>query len=315
MKALILGCSSIARRRALPALKSLDRITAIDAASHRGTGVAADFTHYGGKAYGNYGQAIEGSDAGLVYVTSENSAHGGWAEAALAAGRHVIVDKPAFEDAATTQRLINRAAADGLVLAEATMFLDHPRIEALSELLGNTRGVELVQACFTFPALEPDNFRYDQARGGGAINDLGPYAAATCRYFFPVEPEQVACAVLSRAKGGGVETAIAVTATFPGGGSFLGHYGFGAEYQNWVSATGDGIAVRLDRFCTPPADAALVIGVRLENQESSLETPAGNCFALLFDRVLDCIAAGGAPELFDAMLRDAGFRDRLRDVA
>ena len=55
--------------------------------------------------------------------------------------------------------------------------------------------------------MEPDNFRYRRALGGGALWDLGPYAAAVGRVFLDDEPASVACRVLARGGPDGVETA------------------------------------------------------------------------------------------------------------
>ena len=311
MKVLLLGCSSIAARRALPALKSLSAVEGIDAASRRGADAAASFAE-NGTAFASPEAALAKSDAALVYVSTENGMHAELAEAALSTGRHVVVDKPAFPDAKTTDRLLDRAEAAGLVLAEATVFLDHPRIAALTKLFEDGGRPTRVQACFSFPPLPADNFRYDPARGGGAFADLGPYAAATCRYFLGEAPDDISCRILSRAA---VETAFAVTATASDGRCFSGIYGFDTEYQNWVSATGPGIAVRLDRFCTPPPDVSLPLQVRQNNEERMIETDAGDCFAGMFARLLAAIETGETAALHDAARADAAFRDRLRENA
>src|SRR5438309_2846947 len=88
MNILILGLSSIAQRRVLPALHALgvERIDiatrkAVDAAVRRG------WTH--GQIFENYQAGLNGSDAPLVYVSLVNSEHESWIEASLRAGRHV----------------------------------------------------------------------------------------------------------------------------------------------------------------------------------------------------------------------------------
>ena len=311
MKALLIGCSSIAERRALGALAGLPGISAVDAASRRGREASAGFVR-GGTAYDTPEEALRSSDAALVYVSTENGDHAQWAEAALASGRHVVVDKPAFDDDTITRRFVADAEARGLVIAEATVFLDHPRLAALAALMQDAGRATGVQACFSFPPLPKDNFRYDPARGGGAINDLGPYAAATARWFFGREPEHVDGRVLARDN---VETAFAVTATYAGGGCFSGLYGFNTEYQNWMSAAGPGFAARLDRFCTPPPDAALPIGARRANRELTIECAAGDAFALMFSRVLDAVHTDGGESLHRDMIADAEFRSRLRNAA
>ncbi len=39
---------------------------------------------------------------------------------------------------------------------------------------------------FSFPPLDPENFRYKKDLGGGALNDLGPYAVSAGRVFLTI---------------------------------------------------------------------------------------------------------------------------------
>ena len=192
------------------------------------------------------------------------------------------------------------------------MFLDHPRIVALSGFLAETGAATRVQACFSFPPLPDSDFRYDPKRGGGAINDLGPYAAATARWFLGPSPIAIDARILAC---DAVETAFAVTAVYGNGGCFSGIYGFTTEYQNWVSAAGPGGAVRMDRFCTPPPDAPLALETRCGNREFIVESAAGDTFAAMFSRVIDAIRNGTGEELRRDMIADAEFRSRLRKAA
>lgn len=311
MKALLVGCSAIAARRAVPALMRLPGIAGIDAASRRGIEAAQEAVQEG-TAYDSPEDALAQSDAELVYVSTENAAHGDWAARVIETGRHVVVDKPGFADRAETERLVDAAAAKGLLVAEATVFLDHPRIAALSSAMADRARPTMIQACFAFPPLPAGDFRYDPARGGGAIADLGPYAAATCRYFFGGAPDHLACRILQRAR---VETAFAVTVACDDGRCFAGMYGFDSEYQNWVSAAGPGIAFRLERFCTPPPGSPMPLELRCNDDTHTVDSAAGDSFERFFARVLDAIAGGVHGPFHEAMLADAAFRDRLWETA
>lgn len=310
MKTLVIGCSSIAARRALPALRSLSAISGIDAASRRGASVADAYAHRG-QAFETPDRALAESDASLVYISTENGDHDRWVEAALASGRHVVIDKPAFADLATTRRRIDMAENAGLIIAEATVFLDHPRIAGLTGIMEENGRPDMVQACFSFPPLPSDNFRYDPARGGGAINDLGPYAAATGRYFFGGPPDRLRGNILKRDR---VETAFVVTATWDDGRCFSGMYGFHTEYQNWISGAGPGLSFRFDRACTPPPDTEQTVSLRIGNEENDVASPAGDCFSAFFKRLVEGIEAGAGGEFHEAMLADAAFRDSLREA-
>ncbi len=311
MKALVIGSSAIAARRAVPAMVASGAFDGIDAASRRGAPTAAALAH-GGTAYDSPEEALANSDAGLVYISTENDTHVAWAERALALGRSVVIDKPAAPDSACAQSLVAAAEAGGLLAAEATVFLDHPRIEALRRALDDADTVTTAHACFAFPPLPADNFRYDPARGGGAFADLGPYAAATCRLLFGAAPDKIDTRILESRH---VEIAFSVFASWNDGRCFAGTYGFNSDYQNWVSAAGPNIALRLDRFCTPPPDAELALDLRRSNEDVSETCAAGDCFAAFFARAAHAAETGETTPFHAAMLADAAFRDRLREAA
>ena len=312
MKILVLGCSSLFRRRILPVLHDLSNVTAVDVASRRGALASADLDLGDGCRYSDLAEALRRSDAEVVYVSLENASHMTWVTEILASGRHVMVDKPAFLDHDSALRLVEFACKRGLVLAEMTVFLDHPRIDQVDVQMDDLGSLRRVQACFSFPPLEPTNFRYDAERGGGALNDLGPYAAATARYFFAEEPREIQCSALTFRPGGNVEIAFNVTAFFDNGGCFSGQFGFDTEYQNWINAVGLGGSLRMDRVFTPPPDFAGTIEMRAGNATRMLECETGDCFALMITRVLDRIRDRDPHELYDALLADSLFRNRMR---
>ncbi|WP_424449087.1 Gfo/Idh/MocA family protein [Microbacterium arborescens] len=117
-----------------------------------------------------------------VYVGSPNSAHGGQVAAAIEAGKHVLVEKPAVATAEEWDDLVERSRAAGVVLLEAMRTAYDPGIVALRERIA-TLGV-LRRASFHYAkrssrydavlAGETPNI-FDPAMGGGALADLGVY--------------------------------------------------------------------------------------------------------------------------------------------
>src|SRR5690349_13489852 len=114
---LFLGCSSIAVRRAMPALLALDPATQLEVASR--SGKAATVTHALSEIYEDYAEALRRSLAEVVYISLHNSAHYGWATKCLESGRHVIVDKPAFLTLRETENALDLAVKAGRCLVEA----------------------------------------------------------------------------------------------------------------------------------------------------------------------------------------------------
>jgi predicted dehydrogenase len=115
-------------------------------------------------------------DVDAVYIALSNEAHLPWTLAALAAGKHVLCEKPMCLTAAEVDQV---AAARGELLAvEASWYRWHPRVRLAQARLGEIGPVRHVSAGFTFAADMTGNYRLDPARGGGALYDVGHYAVS-----------------------------------------------------------------------------------------------------------------------------------------
>jgi predicted dehydrogenase len=68
-----------------------------------------------------------------VYISAPNALHVEWAMAAIAAGKHVLCEKPLTRSAADARATVDAAEAAGVVLAEAFMYRHHPQIRRLAE--------------------------------------------------------------------------------------------------------------------------------------------------------------------------------------
>lgn len=118
-----------------------------------------------------------------VYVASPNSAHRPLVEAAAAAGKAVLCEKPLAADVADAEAIV-RACAGTVLLGTAYDQRWHPAHRALRGVLprlGTVTAVRVVYCCWLPGSWSPDgaphdNWRVDAARaGGGAAIDLAPH--------------------------------------------------------------------------------------------------------------------------------------------
>ena len=89
-----------------------------------------------------------------VYISLPNEMHHEWTMHAIAAGKHVLCEKPYSRSAAEVQTAFAAAEAAGVVLAEAFMWRHHPQALKLAELVagGAIGELRLVRAAFSFAA-------------------------------------------------------------------------------------------------------------------------------------------------------------------
>lgn len=314
MNVLVLGWSRIVARRVFAAFCGLDGVDQIDIASRRPSeATAATRSAAHGKVFGDYVEALAQSPAELVYVSTVNAKHARWVEAALESGRHVIVDKPAFVDLASAERLVALSERRRAALVEATVYAHHPQFSLLSDAFANGPGPDRLTATFSFPSLDSDDFRYRAEAAGGALYDLGPYAVSPGRILFGSAPEEVVCRITARDRE--VETAFSVLLRYPEGRVFLGHFGFGTPYLNRLEALGPAAHVTLERAFTSPADAPTTVRVKRLDGEETFEAPPTDAFLTFLRSTLQSIERQDLVASRRALLADAHALNQLRHSA
>ena len=146
--------------------------------------------------YGDVGDLLADPAVDAVYVATPHVDHAPTTLAALAAGKHVLCEKPMALSAREAAAMVAAARRRGLFLMEAmwTRFLpSYRRLVALLEegVIGEPR---LVEGDFGFRVRpDPTHRLYDRALGGGATLDLGIYPVQLCSLVLG-RPESVAAA-------------------------------------------------------------------------------------------------------------------------
>jgi predicted dehydrogenase len=315
VRVLILGLSNIAQRRVVPALQSVGGFAAIHVATRQARDDAA-MTWPHGTVYDDYSDALARSGAELAYVSLVNSEHGRWTDAALRNGMHVVVDKPAMLSLAETEQLLELAAQRGVCLAEANVVGYHPQVSFLKAQFDAAGSAPTrISATLSFPPMDPTNFRYRRDLGGGALWDLGPYAGSIGRLFYGEEPEQISCEILARGAPDDVDVAFSMLATYSGGRSVVGHFGFDTVYRNRVDVIGPELGAEMDRFFTAVPEVGGEVRVTTKQGTSTLTAPAGDSFAHFFRTVRDAIEGRCWGDLADDLHADARTLHRLRQSA
>jgi predicted dehydrogenase len=211
----LLGAARIAPNALLrPArLVSNVRVTAVAA---RDPARATAFAQRWGvpTVHSDYSTLLADPDLDAVYIPLPNGLHAEWMLAALAAGKHVLCEKPFTSNAAQAQSVADAAAGTNLVVMEAFHYRYHPLMaRALSLVADGTIGeVRHVETRFCFPLPRFSDIRYNLALAGGALMDAGCYAVHCLRQFGPDEPRVVSARALLQSPG--VDRAMTATLAF-----------------------------------------------------------------------------------------------------
>lgn len=206
----MLGAAWIADSAVMPAIAASSNGRLVAIASRDEVRARALASRHGvARVSASYEALLEDSDVEAVYVPLVNSLHREWTVRALAAGKHVLCEKPLGMDAAEAEEMAAAATAAGRHLMEAFMYRFHPRIRAL---VGGLRDPMHVHATFGFPLEDKTNPRFDRALGGGALLDVGCYTVSVACWILG-EPDEV----VARARVDEVDMTVGGLLRFPGG--------------------------------------------------------------------------------------------------
>jgi xylose dehydrogenase (NAD/NADP) len=135
------------------------------------------------RAHGSYDALLADPGVDAVYVSLPNEMHHEWTMHAIAAGKHVLCEKPYSRSAAEVEEAFAAADAAGVVLAEAFMWRHHPQTLKLAELVGSGAigELRLVRAAFSFLLDDPRDVRLLEELDGGGTMDVGCYCVSGAR--------------------------------------------------------------------------------------------------------------------------------------
>lgn len=132
----------------------------------------------------SYAALMADPEIDLVYIATPPSLHAKQAKDALAAGKHVLVEKPFSMNAAEAESVARAGEAAGRHVFEA-MHSRHSRLFArIVEIVrsGVLGKISVASASFSAPiARNETEFRWQDGLGGGALMDLGVYPLAWLR--------------------------------------------------------------------------------------------------------------------------------------
>jgi predicted dehydrogenase len=143
------------------------------------------------RAHGSYEALLADPDVQAVYIMLPNSLHHPWTMRALAAGKHVLCEKPYTRHFDQVNQAWDAAEAAGLVLQEAFMWRHTPQAARIQELLPRLGPRKTVRATFSFRIDSETNIRLSQPLEGGSLMDVGWYCVSAARYVAGAEPVRV----------------------------------------------------------------------------------------------------------------------------
>jgi predicted dehydrogenase len=222
----VLGAANIAENGiAIPARLTDTRLVSV-AARDRGRAEAFAAAYGVERVLDSYAEVVADAEVEAIYNPLANGLHGPWNLAAIAAGKHVLSEKPFASNAEEAEEVRDAGKRAGVVVADGFQYVYHPVTRRLHGLLasGELGDLERVEVTMIIPAPAPETPRWSLALAGGALMDLGCYSLHAHRVLAPWaggEPSLVAARGGEREGLPGIDEWVDADLVYPSGATGL----------------------------------------------------------------------------------------------
>lgn len=226
----LIGASTIAAEHMIGALRaaSQDPAAVVSTSAAR----AEDFarTNRIPVATTRLDSLLEDPTIQAVYISSTNEKHQAQALKAIAAGKHVLCEKPLAMTVAGAEDMVRAAERSGLVFATNHHLRCAGSHRAIRDLIragriGRVLSLRLFHAVHLPPHLQ--GWRIDNpAAGGGVIPDITVHDADVARFLLGETPVSVVAEMGASGMGQGVEDSAMSVWTMPSGAMVQAHESF-----------------------------------------------------------------------------------------
>jgi len=292
-----LGVLSTARinRSILAAAEETEAVEVVAVASRDGALAQAFAGEHGiQRSHGSYEALLEDADVDAVYIPLPNGLHHEWTMHALAAGKHVLCEKPYSRHPEEVEEAFDAAGERGLVLMEAFMYRHHAQTQIFTEIVrgGELGALRSIRASFTFQVDDPSDVRLDPKLDGGSLMDVGCYCVSGAR-LLAGEPV--------RANGEQVVGETGVDLSFFGALRFaddvVAQFGcsFVAPRFQRLEVVGEGGSLRVESPWRPDWEGDMVL--EREGRVRKVDRPVGSPFVPELENFAQAVAGEAAPLL------------------
>jgi len=269
----ILGTGGIAHLQTADLLSSGFTVTAVGSRSQSSADAfATEFAIP--TAHGSYEALVADRGVDAIYVSTPHPFHAPAAKLALAAGKHVLLEKPFTVNAREAQEVVELAAERGLVVLEAmwTRFLPQSgRIRQLiaDGIIGAPR--TLIADHNQLLSTDPEHRINNLELAGGALLDLGIYPVSFAHELFGVPTSIAAVGHLSNT---GVDRQTSIILGFDGGAQAVLHTALDTAGPNTAVVLGTTGRIVLDSVWYTPTTVTVLdnsgtVIERIEPQETA----------------------------------------------
>lgn len=295
----ILGTGSILRKYA-EAFRLAHGVELIAVASRDADRARAVAGQYGiPHAHAGYETLLTDDRVDAIINALHNGLHCELTCQALAAGKHVLCEKPLACSSAEVEQMFAAAHRHGRWLLEGYMYRFHPQMAIIRQRLPELGRIVHINSRRLSHGREAGNPRFDPALGGGALLDIGCYCVDFTCWILDAEPTR-ATAIAHR-NAAGVDLTTTATLEFTGNATSQFCCSFEAEPSFGAEIVGTEGRLVIPHPWLPPAwPAAFEVHHDLKTETVRVELPATAPHFLVsfvneLEHLADCIRQNRPP--------------------
>ena len=226
----LVGASTIASEFMIEAIRAQGHSIACVLSGDAARGAAYAARHDIPASTTDLAELLATEELDAVYISTTNEKHHAQALAAIAAGKHVLCEKPLAKTTADAAEMVRAAQAAGVVFATNHHLRNAGAHLAIRDLIaagriGRVLSVRVFHAVHLPPHLQGWRIN-DAGAGGGVIPDITVHDADTVRFYLEEDPAEVVAMAATSGMGAGVEDSVMSVWTMPSGAMVQTHESF-----------------------------------------------------------------------------------------
>jgi 1,5-anhydro-D-fructose reductase (1,5-anhydro-D-mannitol-forming) len=231
MKWALIGASTIAAQYMIRAIRAQDGgeiVRVLSGSAARGADYARE--HGIPRSGTDLDEALADPAVEAVYISTTNEKHLSQALAAIAAGKHVLCEKPLAMTVADAAEMVATADKAGVVFATNHHLRSAGSHRAVRDLIAGGRIGKVLSLRIFHAVRLPENlqgWRINSVEaGGGVIPDITVHDADVTRFLLGEDPETVVAQMTASGMGQGVEDSAMSVWAMPSGAMVMSHESF-----------------------------------------------------------------------------------------
>ena len=289
----LLGAARIAPSALIyPCMNEPQARVSVMAARDRGRAERFAEAHHIREVVDRYDEVLAHPKVNAIYIPLHIPAHHPWTLKALAAGRHVLVEKSFSCNAAEAEQMHQAAVASGLILTEAFHYRYHPLFHRCREIVqsGELGEIAEIDAVFQIAVTDTNDIRMNYELGGGVTMDIGCYPVSWVRHLTGLEPETIR----ATAEVGPpfVDVMLETVMQMPGGiiARTRGDMREGVQFKAEITVAGSQGVLHVDNIISPQMGHLLTVTVDGKRRQEKVDRRP--TFAYQLDAFVEAVATG-----------------------